>query len=98
MADTLLGQECEISFDEADRVAALDRYAILDTEREAAFDDIVELAAVIFEAPIAVVNLIADGRQWFKAEIGIGARELPLDVSHLQAGPSFSVAFSWCRT
>jgi hypothetical protein len=54
MADTLLGQECEISFDEADRVAALDRYAILDTEREAAFDDIVELAAVIFEAPIAV--------------------------------------------
>jgi hypothetical protein len=44
------------------------------------------------------VNLIADGRQWFKAEIGIGARELPLDVSHLQAGPSFSVAFSWCRT
>jgi PAS domain S-box-containing protein len=66
---------------EADRLAALDRYAILDTGREASFDDIVELAAVIFEAPIAVVNLIADGRQWFKAEVGIGARELPLDVS-----------------
>jgi GAF domain-containing protein len=28
-----------------------------------------------------VVNLIAEGRQWFKAEIGIGADELPLDVS-----------------
>jgi PAS domain S-box-containing protein len=81
MADTLVGQECVISFDETDRLDALDRYAILDTEREAAFDDIVELAALIFEAPIAVVNLIADGRQWFKAEIGIGARELPLDVS-----------------
>jgi GAF domain-containing protein len=66
---------------EADRLAALDRYDILDTDREAAFDDIVELASVIFEAPIAVVNLVADGRQWFKAEIGIGARELPLDVS-----------------
>jgi GAF domain-containing protein len=66
----------------ADRLAALDRYDILDTDREAAtFDDIVELASVIFEAPIAVVNLVADGRQWFKAEIGIGARELPLDVS-----------------
>jgi PAS domain S-box-containing protein len=66
---------------EADRLAALDRYDILDTDREAAFDDIVELASVIFEAPIAVVNLVADGRQWFKAELGIGARELPLDVS-----------------
>jgi len=71
----------EARFAEADRLAALDRYGILDTDREAAFDDIAELAALIFEAPIAVVNLIADGRQWFKAEIGIGARELPLDVS-----------------
>lgn len=66
---------------EADRLAALSRYAILDTPREAAFDNIAQLAAEICEAPIAVVNFIADGRQWFKAEVGIGARELPLEVS-----------------
>ena len=66
---------------EADRLAALDRYAILDTPREAGFDDIVRLAADVFEAPISVVNLIAESRQWFKAEVGIGADELPLDVS-----------------
>ena len=66
---------------EADRLAALDRYGILDTPREPEFDDIARLAAEIFEAPIAAVNLIADGRQWFKAEVGIGARELPLSVS-----------------
>jgi len=78
---TLNGNGADAGFTEADRLAALDRYAILDTEREAAFDDIAELAALIFDAPIAVVNLIADARQWFKAEIGIGARELPLDVS-----------------
>jgi PAS domain S-box-containing protein len=41
----------------------------------------VRLAANVFEAPIAVVNLIAEGRQCFKAEVGIGADELPLDVS-----------------
>jgi hypothetical protein len=82
MAEPLLNEECAVAgADEAERLAALERYGILDTEREAAFDDIVELASVIFEAPIAVVNLVADGRQWFKAEIGIGARELPLDVS-----------------
>ena len=67
--------------DERQRLEALSAYAILDTPREPAFDDIVRLAADIFEAPIAVVNLIADGRQWFKAEVGIGSDELPLDVS-----------------
>jgi PAS domain S-box-containing protein len=66
---------------EADRLAALARYEILDTPREPEFDQIVRLAAEAFDAPIAVVNLIASGRQWFKAEIGIGARELPLEVS-----------------
>jgi PAS domain S-box-containing protein len=69
------------SWEELERLAALDRYGILDTPREPEFDDIVRLAADIFEAPIAVVNLIASGRQWFKAEVGIGAEELPLDVS-----------------
>ena len=66
---------------EAERLEALARYEILDTPREAQFDDIARLAADIFDAPIAVVNLIAEGRQWFKAEVGIGADELPLDVS-----------------
>jgi PAS domain S-box-containing protein len=69
------------TWDERARLAALDRYAILDTEREAAFDDIAALAADLFEAPIAVVNFVGEGRQWFKAEVGIGQRELPLDVS-----------------
>lgn len=68
-------------WDEGDRLSALERYRILDTPREPDFDDIVRLAAGTFGAPIAVVNLIANGRQWFKAEVGIGARELPLDVS-----------------
>ncbi|KAK0357073.1 hypothetical protein LTR94_002294 [Friedmanniomyces endolithicus] len=66
---------------EADRVASLESYGILDTPQEADFDDIVRLAAETFAAPIAVVNLVASDRQWFKAEVGIGVRELPLDVS-----------------
>ncbi|WWE91760.1 GAF domain-containing protein [Bradyrhizobium symbiodeficiens] len=74
-------QSGQADWDERDRLAALDRYGILDTPRESEFDDIVRLAADTFGAPIAVVNLIASGRQWFKAEVGIGARELPLDVS-----------------
>lgn len=63
------------------RMAALRRYDILDTPLEPDFDDIAQLAASIFDAPMAVINFIAEGRQWFKAETGIGVRELPLDVS-----------------
>lgn len=66
---------------ESERLNALDRYEILDSPREPGFDDVARLAADVFEAPIAVINFIAEGRQWFKAEVGIGARELPLDVS-----------------
>lgn len=69
------------AWNEAERLAALDEYAILDTDREKGFDDVASLAADILNAPIAVVNLIAADRQWFKAEVGIGADSLPLDVS-----------------
>ncbi|WP_300376345.1 histidine kinase dimerization/phosphoacceptor domain -containing protein [Henriciella sp.] len=66
---------------QAQRLAALRRYDILDTPRESDFDEIVELAAAICETPISVVNLIDDERQWFKAETGLGARETPLETS-----------------
>jgi PAS domain S-box-containing protein len=68
-------------WDESERLAALRDYGILDTAREAAFDDVVALIARICEAPIAVVNLIDSGRQWFKAEVGLGVRETPLATS-----------------
>ncbi len=60
---------------------ALARYGILDTPTESMFDEIARVAAEVCEAPIAVVNFVSDVRQWFKAEVGIGTRELPLDVS-----------------
>jgi PAS domain S-box-containing protein len=66
---------------ETDRLAALRAYDILDTEREPAFDGIVDLVAKVFDAPIAVVNLIDEHRQWFKAETGLGVRETPLETS-----------------
>jgi two-component sensor histidine kinase len=67
--------------DSIERLAALRSYEVLDTPRESEFDELVQLAAEICEAPISVVNLIEDRRQWFKAEVGLGIRETPLDVS-----------------
>lgn len=63
------------------RLSVLYRYRILETPREEEFDDIVALAAQVLEAPIAAVNLIDRHRQWFKAEVGLGVRETPLDDS-----------------
>ncbi len=76
-----LPQPCHASWDEDARLAALERYGILDTGREPGFDDIAELAADILKAPIAVINFIAADRQWFKAEKGIGQDSLPLEAS-----------------
>ncbi|HZH47326.1 MAG TPA: histidine kinase dimerization/phosphoacceptor domain -containing protein [Roseococcus sp.] len=64
-----------------ERLAALRRTGLLDTPRERDFDEIVALAARICDTPIAVVNLIDADRQWFKAEIGLGVAETPLDTS-----------------
>lgn len=64
-----------------ERLAALRRLDILDTPREAEFDDVVELASRICNTPIAVINLVDEDRQWFKAEIGLGVRQTPLDTS-----------------
>lgn len=65
----------------AERVAVLDRYAILDTPREAEFNEIADLAAQICETPVALVSLVDSDRQWFKAETGFGQRQTPLDQS-----------------
>ena len=66
---------------ETARLAALQRYAVLDTDTEHAFDDLAQLAAHILEVPIALVSLVDSDRQWFKSRYGLDATELPRDVS-----------------
>ncbi|WAT14252.1 sensor histidine kinase [Xanthomonas fragariae] len=63
---------------EALRLQALRGYGILDTPREAAFEDITRLASIICQTPIALISLVDDDRQWFKSERGLGERETPL--------------------
>ncbi|HJY93254.1 MAG TPA: GAF domain-containing protein, partial [Candidatus Acidoferrum sp.] len=66
---------------EAARLAALDRYAILDTDPEQSFDDLVILASYICKTPIALLSLLDDHRQWFKSAVGVQVRETPLEMS-----------------
>jgi GAF domain-containing protein len=57
--------------DEQARQRDLDRYRLLDSLPEQAYDDIVQLASMLCDAPIALVTLIDRDRQWFKASTGI---------------------------
>jgi two-component sensor histidine kinase len=73
--------KAELHSAEEFRLGALRSYGILDTPREADFDDVVKVTSAICKAPISVINLIDEGRQWFKAEVGLGVRETPIDSS-----------------
>ncbi|WP_424813158.1 sensor histidine kinase [Roseococcus sp. YIM B11640] len=66
---------------EEDRLSALRSYDILDTPPEKTFDDFVKIAAEICHTPMALVTLIDEGRQWFKAKLGLPIDETPRDVS-----------------
>ena len=67
--------------DESARLAALLRLEILDTDPEAAFDDLVRAAAQVCGVPISLVSLVDDRRQWFKARVGLDATQTPRDIA-----------------
>lgn len=63
------------------RLEALHAYGVLDTPAEAAFDDLVRIAADVCGTPMALVSLVDEARQWFKAVVGLGVRETPIGTS-----------------
>lgn len=65
--------------DEAERVRALRTLGLLDTPAEESYDRLVRLTARLLDVPIALVSLVDDRRQWFKARVGIDAAETPRD-------------------
>jgi len=67
--------------DEAARLAVLRDYGVLDSLPEPQFDDIAFLASYICGAPMALVSLVDEVRQWFKAKIGMDLKETPRDVA-----------------
>jgi PAS domain S-box-containing protein len=80
MADGSQAVICS-GWSEEDRVAAIGSYDILDTPREAEFDDIARIAADVCGTEVAIVNFLDSRRQFFKAEVGFGGRGAPIEVS-----------------
>lgn len=70
-----------MSTNDAARVDALQKYAILDSEPEQAFDDLTQLASYICKTPIALISLVDEDRQWFKAKVGMSATETSRNIA-----------------
>ncbi|MBK1661493.1 GAF domain-containing protein [Paracraurococcus ruber] len=66
-------------FLETKRLQILRSYSVLDTAAEAAFDELVELAAKVTQSPIALASFVDADRQWFKAKHGLCAVQTHLD-------------------
>ena len=70
-----------IPHSEKKRLKVLWQYEVLDTVPEEVFDDLTELAAQICDAPIALISLVDEKRQWFKSKFGTPFKETSRDVS-----------------
>ena len=66
---------------EAERLAALQAYGILDTPPEAGFEHITSVVTRLFKVPIAAVTLVDADRQWFKSIRGLEICETPRESS-----------------
>lgn len=63
------------------RLEVVWQYELLDTPPEEVFDELTQLAALICEAPISLISLVDEKRQWFKSKVGISASETSRDIS-----------------
>jgi len=66
---------------EKQRLKVLWQYDVLDSVPEEIFDDLTELAARICEAPVAMITLVDEKRQWFKSKVGVTINETSRDIS-----------------
>jgi class 3 adenylate cyclase len=67
----------EIPDNDAERVAAVRCYDILETDAEDPYDDITELAAVLTGCPVAYISIFDDSRSWLKSSYGLPPNRPP---------------------
>lgn len=70
-----------IPLNEDARLKDLYSYDILDSETEEDFDELLEIAASIYNCPISAITFIDENRQWFKSKKGFTVSETPREFS-----------------
>jgi hypothetical protein len=70
-----------LSLNDNQRVAALHKLRLLDSENEERFDRLTRMSARMFNVPISYISLVDENRQWLKSCVGMGIRETARDIS-----------------
>lgn len=70
-----------IPANESGRLSALRALEIIDTGPEESFDRVTRVVSTIFEAPICLISIVDEEREWFKSSCGLSATEMPRDGS-----------------
>lgn len=73
-----------VPVNESKRLIELYGSGLLDSEKEKDFDSITDLTASIFNAPVAIISLVDETRQWFKSCFG-----LPEEITETSREVSF---------
>lgn len=74
-------ETAQIPADETRRLARLRSYRILDTHASPRFDNLTKLASIVLDAPIALISLVDEDRQWSLSCHGLDVFESGRDVS-----------------
>lgn len=70
-----------IPFDEVARLKALNRYGLLTREADPLLEDVVAMAAMVCQTPIAQIGFLGRDRLWIKAGVGLPLRRVPRRAS-----------------
>ncbi|MCO4814352.1 MAG: GAF domain-containing protein [Flavobacteriales bacterium] len=75
--------EPSIPKNENERLNELYDSGLLDTPKESDFDNLTNLASSIFGAPVSIITLVDENRQWFKSCFGLPEEitETPREIS-----------------
>ncbi len=79
-------EQCDSALNDPKRLEAVIRTGLIDTPVEKVFDRLAHLASKLLNAPITIVSIIDDKKQFYKAAHGLPApldtiREVPIDGS-----------------
>ncbi|AHG39463.1 histidine kinase [Pseudomonas syringae CC1557] len=70
-----------IPMNETQRLLRIRELCVLEDTSDEVLDEIVAMTAAFFQAPIALVSIVDENRQWFRSRVGMKAIETPRNVS-----------------
>ncbi|GFM79086.1 sensor domain-containing phosphodiesterase [Pseudomonas cichorii] len=70
-----------LPLNETQRLLRITELCVLENTVDDVFEEIVAMTAEFFQAPIVLISIVDEHRQWFRARVGLQAQETPRDVS-----------------